>query len=48
RDRAYSALHLIPVEAWRAGLERLERDLARGPVRGAARYACAWARKPAA
>lgn len=48
RDRAYSSLHLIPDEAWRAGLERLERDLARGPVRGAARYACVWARKPEA
>ena len=45
RDRAYSSLHLIPAEAWRAGLERLERDLARGPVRGAARYACVWAQK---
>ena len=48
RDRAYSSLHLIRDEAWRAGLERLERDLARGPVSGAARYACVWARKPAA
>ena len=48
RDRAYSSLHLIPGEAWRAGIERLERDLARGPVRGAARYACVWARKPVA
>jgi ubiquinone/menaquinone biosynthesis C-methylase UbiE len=48
RDRAYSSLHLIPVEAWRAGLEGLESDLARGPVRGAARYACVWALKPAA
>ena len=48
RDRAYSSLHLIPADAWRAGLERLERDLDRGPVRGAARYACVWARKPVA
>ena len=48
RDRAYSSLHLVPTEAWRAGLERLERDLARGPVKGAARYACVWARKPGA
>jgi ubiquinone/menaquinone biosynthesis C-methylase UbiE len=48
RDRAYSSLHLIPVEAWRAGLERLERDLTRGPVGGASRYACVWASKPAA
>ena len=48
RDRAYSSLHLIRDEAWRAGLERLERDLARGPVSGASRYACVWARKPEA
>ena len=48
RDRAYSSLHLISTEAWRAGLKRLESDLVRGPVRGASRYACVWARKPAA
>ncbi len=48
RDRAYSSLRLIPTEAWRAGIERLERDLARGPIQGAARYACVWARKPVA
>jgi ubiquinone/menaquinone biosynthesis C-methylase UbiE len=45
-DRAYSSLHLIPEAAWRGGLEQLERDLARGPVRGASRYACVWGRKP--
>jgi ubiquinone/menaquinone biosynthesis C-methylase UbiE len=48
RDRAYSSLHLIAEEAWEAGLERLERDLARGPIQGVARYACVWGRKPAA
>ncbi len=46
RDRAYSSLHLIPEEAWRAGLERLERDLACGPICGAARYVCVWGSKP--
>jgi ubiquinone/menaquinone biosynthesis C-methylase UbiE len=45
RDKAYSSLHLIAEEAWRAGLERLERDLARGPVRGVSRYACVWGYK---
>jgi SAM-dependent methyltransferase len=45
RDRAFSSLHLIPEEAWLAGVERLTRDLARGPIRGLARYACLWARK---
>lgn len=46
RDKAFSSLHLVPEEAWRAGLARLERDLARGPIRGASRYACVWGRKP--
>jgi ubiquinone/menaquinone biosynthesis C-methylase UbiE len=45
RDRAFSSLHLIAEEAWQAGLERLERDLAQGPVRGMSRYACLWGRK---
>ena len=45
RDKAFSSLHLIPEEAWRAGLERLEQALARGPIRGASRYACLWGRK---
>ncbi|MGD9405833.1 MAG: hypothetical protein PVH95_11840, partial [Anaerolineae bacterium] len=48
RDGAYSSLHLIAEEAWQAGLERLERELARGPIQGVARYACVWGRKPAA
>ena len=42
RDRAYSSLHLISDAAWRAGLARLERDLALGPVPAVARYACVW------
>jgi ubiquinone/menaquinone biosynthesis C-methylase UbiE len=46
RDKAYSSLHLIPHEAWQAGLERLERDLVRGPIQGTSRYACVWGRKP--
>jgi ubiquinone/menaquinone biosynthesis C-methylase UbiE len=46
RDRAYSSLHLISEEAWQTGLARLERDLARGPVRGTARYACLWGCRP--
>jgi ubiquinone/menaquinone biosynthesis C-methylase UbiE len=45
RDRAYSSLHLISVEAWERGLARLEGDLARGPIPGVARYACLWGRK---
>jgi ubiquinone/menaquinone biosynthesis C-methylase UbiE len=43
RDRVFSSLHLISETAWRAGLRRLERDLAHGPVQGVLRYACVWA-----
>lgn len=46
-NKAYSSLHLIPEEAWRRGLAHLERDLAKGPVRGTSRYACVWGCKPA-
>lgn len=46
RDKVYSALHLIPDAAWQEGMERLEGDLARGPIRGSSRYACVWGRKP--
>ncbi len=45
RDKAFSSLHLISEEAWRAGIERLEQALACGPIRGASRYACLWGRK---
>jgi len=46
RDKAYSSLHIISEAAWRGGLERLERDLACGPIRGTSRYACVWGCKP--
>jgi cyclopropane fatty-acyl-phospholipid synthase-like methyltransferase len=45
QQKAYSALHLISHEAWRAGLDRLEVDLSKGPVRGTSRYTCVWGRK---
>jgi len=45
RDKAFSSLHLISEEAWRAGLERLEQALACGPIEGASRYACLWGRR---
>jgi SAM-dependent methyltransferase len=45
RAKAYSSLHLISDEAWQAGLARLERDLAKGPIRGMSRYACLWGQK---
>jgi ubiquinone/menaquinone biosynthesis C-methylase UbiE len=46
RAKAYSSLHLISEEAWRAGLARLERDLEKGPILSTVRYACVWGRKP--
>jgi ubiquinone/menaquinone biosynthesis C-methylase UbiE len=46
RDRAFSSLHLIPEEAFRAGLERMRKDLERGPVAGVRRYTIVVARKP--
>lgn len=45
RDKAYSALHNISENAWRAGLVRLERDLKDGPVQGSSRSVCVWSRK---
>lgn len=47
RDKAFSSLHLIPEEAFRAGLERLRADLTRGPVAGVNRYTIVVARKGA-
>ncbi len=47
REKAYSALHLIPEAAWRAGVERLEQALKHGPIQGVARYAMVWGSKPA-
>jgi SAM-dependent methyltransferase len=46
-DKAYSSLHLISENAWRAGVARLERDLAQAPVQGMSRYACLWGQKGA-
>lgn len=47
RDKAFSSLHLIPDDAFRAGLERMREDLERGPVSGVRRYTIVVARKPA-
>lgn len=43
RDKAFSALHLISDEAFQRGMERLERDLQRGPITGVSRYILCWA-----
>jgi SAM-dependent methyltransferase len=46
RERAFSCLRLIPEEAFRAGLQRLEQDLRAGPVAGVSRYVLLWGTKP--
>lgn len=46
RDRAYSSLHLVSEQALHAGLERLEKDPAAGPIPSASRHACIGNRKP--
>ncbi len=43
RDKAFSALHLIPEEAFQRGIERLERDLRIGPISCVSRYVLLWA-----
>ena len=49
RERAVSWLRLIPEDAFRAGLERLERELRAGPVACVSRYVLLWGRRgPAA
>jgi len=46
REKAFSSLHLIGEAAFRRGLERLEADLARGPVRCVSYYSLLWGIKP--
>jgi ubiquinone/menaquinone biosynthesis C-methylase UbiE len=45
RDRAFSALHLIPEDAFRRGIERLERDLCANPIACVSRYVLLWGTK---
>ncbi|HWI63243.1 MAG TPA: class I SAM-dependent methyltransferase [Symbiobacteriaceae bacterium] len=45
RDKAYSSLYLIGDDAFRRGLERLEADLARGPVPCVSYYSMLWGTK---
>ena len=46
RELAFSSLALIGEDAHRAGLERLEADLARGPVAAVDSHVLVWAAKP--
>jgi ubiquinone/menaquinone biosynthesis C-methylase UbiE len=45
RDRAFSILHLIPEDAFRRGVARMERDLRHGPIPCVSRYALVWGRR---
>jgi ubiquinone/menaquinone biosynthesis C-methylase UbiE len=45
RDKAFSSLHLIPEEAFQAGIKRMETDLEKGPLRCTPRYLLLWGRK---
>jgi ubiquinone/menaquinone biosynthesis C-methylase UbiE len=45
RDKAFSALHLIPEPAFRRGLARLEQDLANSAVSWISRYVLLWGTK---
>jgi SAM-dependent methyltransferase len=47
RDRAFSILHLIPEDAFRRGIARMEQDLRHGPIPCVSRYALVWGRRPA-
>lgn len=42
REKAFSSLHLISEEAFQRGIQRLEADLARGPVTNLSRYTMLW------
>jgi ubiquinone/menaquinone biosynthesis C-methylase UbiE len=45
RDKAFSSLHLIPEEALKRGVQRMEQDLCHGPIPGVARYLLLWGTK---
>lgn len=42
RERAYSSLHLIPDDAFWRGIERMERELAVGPIAALSLYTLVW------
>lgn len=46
RDKAFSSLHIIPDDAWKRGLARMEEDLKEGPIRCIAYYTVLWGTKP--
>jgi len=46
-DKAYSSLHLISQKAFQKGIERMERNLRKGPIHAVCRYLFVWGKKPA-
>ena len=46
RDKAFSSLHLIPQQDFERGIQRLEMDLANGPIRIISRYLLLWGTRP--
>jgi ubiquinone/menaquinone biosynthesis C-methylase UbiE len=46
RDKAFSSLHLISKAAFERGIERMERDLHKGPIRCVSRYSLLWGTRP--
>ncbi|MEK7477417.1 MAG: class I SAM-dependent methyltransferase [Candidatus Coatesbacteria bacterium] len=45
RNKACSSLHLIPDEAFRKGLARMDEDLRKGPIRWVSPYLLIWGKK---
>jgi ubiquinone/menaquinone biosynthesis C-methylase UbiE len=45
RDKAFSALHLIPQAAFQRGIARMEKDLSSGPIPCVPRYLLLWGTK---
>ena len=46
RDKAFSCLRIISKDAFRRGIERMEKDLLTGPITGVSRYTHVWGVKP--
>jgi SAM-dependent methyltransferase len=45
RDRAFSSLHLIPEEAFQAGIHRMQADLLHAPIQCVPRYLLLWGKR---
>ncbi len=45
QDKAFSALHLISIEAFQSGLDQMKKDLSNGPIPGVSRYLLLWGTK---